>query len=77
MVRQFILHYEEINYRSTAWGWGFVGFLLLCRYAGRVKFSNPKLRRINPMFRFFKVTGPILVRFAAPMLPLHVTLGRC
>ena len=61
MFESFIGLDNQINLRSTWSGWLWIGLLLIFKYVGRM--DNVKVRGIR-VLRFFKITGPVLVRAA-------------
>ena len=66
MGKSFYYFRDEVNLRTTAWGWAFTGFLFIFSYVGRIKPKTPGSKgRALRFFRFFKITGPVLARARA------------
>ena len=59
LIQSFIDWRGELNTRATWSGWLWIALLLIFKYVGRV--DKVKIRGYR-VLRFFKITGPILVR---------------
>ncbi len=64
LIRSFIAWRGELSTRAAWSGFVWIALLLLFKYTGRVDSVRIRGRRV---LRFFKITGPILVRRASGM----------
>ena len=62
MFRSFLSFDSQLNNRSIWTGWLWLGLLLIFKYVGRV--DSVKVKGVR-VLRFFKITGPVLVRLPA------------